>query len=106
MEQRRSYHIITKNNTMENVNLSAPYALGMIQGIKQTLIKLADRGELPWEESPGTIRILLHTLLTQVNEFPTVKENGRFIFEPMGGYPTFEWIEEKRDLISKIIKTE
>jgi len=88
----------------ENVTESAMYALGMIQGIKLTLLKISERINEINQIARGTFKLELENLIAQVNEFPTVKENGQFIIEPNEGYPTFEWIQERRDLIAKHLK--
>lgn len=91
---------------MENEQQSANYTLGMIQGIKLLLLKIHERINNVNPVVRGIMKLELQNLIASVNEFPTVAENGQFIIEPSEGYPTFEWIQEKRELISQQIKSE
>jgi len=94
---------IAKQET-DKQNDSATYSLGMVQGIKLTLLNLQ---KLINEQDPATggkMIVEFAKLFTIVNDFPTVKENGKFIIEPNEGYPTFEWVQERRDLIAKHLK--
>jgi len=91
---------------MENENDCAMYALGMIQGIKATLLNLQKLTNKQDPATGGKMTVEFANLFSIVNEFPTIAENGKFIIEPNEGYPTFEWIQEKRDLISKQLKSE
>ncbi len=95
-----------KDMQNEKVNESSMYALGLIQGVKVTLLKVY---ELINKQNPvvgGYMIVEFAKLFELVNEFPTVKENGKFIIEPNEGYPTFEWIEERRAIISEALKPE
>jgi len=77
---------------MENLQETAAYSFGMINGIKIVLSKIVDRINNANIIVRGSMRHELQKLIEAANEFPTVEEKGEFYLDPETGYPFFRWI--------------
>lgn len=88
----------------ENFAQSSAYAYGMIQGIKLTLQKMAEKINTSPLMYRGSLRTELEILISAVNEFPVVAEKGKFSIDTFEGMPVFEWYQlSKAEMLDNLL---